>query len=183
MSIAMMALVCVSFVSCNDDDDKGGGSGKGSGSTTIGGKSYKLPYATYVPGGEYEGQYYNLIMVSNLDTNHPEKVSLKSKWTYMTIAIFQDQPWGYQSIPVGTSEAFVEFFINQALEGEEGDDYKEGWAEGPILISKNGDTYTLEFSSDYAYMEGQGQDQITVSLKYKGGIGDGTEIWGEYDEK
>ena len=66
---------------------------------------------------------------------------------------------------------------------QEGDDYKEGWAEGPILISKNGDTYTLEFSSDYAYMEGQGQDQITVSLKYKGGIGDGTEIWGEYDEK
>ena len=183
MSIAMMALVCVSFVSCGDDDDNGGGSGKGSGNMTINGKSYKLPYATYIPGDSYNGQYYNCIMVSSLDTNHPEKVSPKSKWTYMTFFLSQDHPWGYNSIPVGSFETQVEFYINQSLSGDEGDDYKEGWAQGTAIISKNGNTYTLDFSSDYGYMEGHGHDQITVSLKYKGGIGDGTEIWGEYDEK
>lgn len=172
----------MSFVSCNDDDDKGGGSGKGSGNMIVDGKSYKLPYAMYIPGESYEGQYYNCIMVSNLDVSHPEKVSPKSKWTYMTIIITQDHPhlWGYNSIPSGSFDASVEFFINQTLSGEEGDDFSGGWAQGTAMISKNGNTYNIEFSSDYAYMEeGQSHDQITLSLNYKGGISDGTEVFGE----
>ena len=168
MTLLLAVVFSMSFTSCgSDSDDDSTGSGKAP--MTIDGKSYSMPYAYYVPGGESED---GVIMFSNLNIMNPSSISRDSKWTYCVINI---KGLSGTTIPTGEFTSTVECFVNQDLQGSS---LEIGvGCRGNVVVSKSGNGYSLTFTSTLIE-DFEGVSNVSsVSISFSGTLIDSSSIW------
>ena len=158
MTIVMVALASVGFVSCGDDEEEGDGGSKSSG-LLINGK-----YGYYIKN---RPTYWEFTFTS-VDIY---KIKESTKFDYLTISLETTEP--YDDIPTGVFEGC---FTVDAAKGvsarSEGEYYESGHAKyttGKLTIKKVAGKYTVSYEGVDLYNDDSNMPTITnASFSYTG---------------
>ena len=143
MTIVMMAIVCVGFTACGSDDDDEGGGSSGKNGAVIDGQFMDTSYAYWSYQKAYDKRW--LLDFSNVDLRNVNADNFpKSGINVVSIDFEGDEA---SEVPTGEFDDFNVYVVKGMTPTSEGEQIEKLYEkEGKLVITKNGNKYTISFT-------------------------------------